>query len=213
MDVTSQVEKRKAQYLYIALFWLCTVTVLFSKDAIVWMMEVLPAYIGFVVIFVLLDKGIRFSRLLNVIFPLEILVLTIGGVFTYSEVPFFNPTDWLGETFGWERNNYDKLGHFMQGVTPYLATKELLIRRRMVKRSPMQVFLCISVSMAISAIYELFEYMTTMMSGDFAESFVASQGDPFDTQKDMLFALIGAVFAACASLTYRYEEEKNEGES
>ncbi len=208
MNIVDRIKKRKSLSAYILLFWLVTLTSFVAKDVVVWFMEVLPAYIGFVAIFILLDRGVHFSRLLNFIFAIEIIVLTIGGIFTYSEVPFFNPTDWLGQTFDWERNNYDKLGHFMQGVTPYLACKEMLITKKIVKRSTMQVFLCISVSMAISAFYELFEYATVMVSGDFAESFVASQGDFFDTQKDMLFAMIGAIFAACASLSYRYDEEK-----
>ena len=133
---------KKALYWYMALFWICTLTALFSVDVTVWL-------------------------------------------------------------------NYDKLGHFMQGITPYLATKELLIKRKFVKRGAMQVFLCISVSMAVSAMYELFEYGTTLVSSDFATDFVASQGDPFDTQKDMLFAFIGAIFAACFSVNYRYAEEKS----
>ena len=190
------------------LFWLCTATVAFARDQTVWMMEVIPAYIGFIAIFVLLDKNVTFSPLLNIIIAIHIAVLTIGGVYTYSRVPLFNPTDWLGEMMGWQRNNYDKVGHFMQGLTPYIATKEMLIRKRIVERSTMQVFLCVSVSMAISAIYELIEYLAIMMSSDVAVDFVGAQGDPYDTQTDMLFALLGAIFAACAFVNYRYKEEK-----
>ena len=73
---------KKALYWYMALFWICTLTALFSVDVTVWLMEVLPAYIGFLVIFILLDRGVRFSPLLNVIFSIQIVVLTIGGVFT-----------------------------------------------------------------------------------------------------------------------------------
>lgn len=210
MNWLEQIKKRKSLYAYMLLFWLCTMTAFIAKDISVWIMELLPAYLGFLAIFILLDKKVRFSLLLNIIFALEIIVLTIGGIFTYAEVPFFNASDWLGQTFGWERNNYDKLGHFMQGVTPYMACKELLIKKKMVKRSTLQVFLCISVAMCISAVYELFEYSTMIISSDFAESFVASQGDPFDTQKDMLFALLGALFAACASVGHRYKEELND---
>ncbi len=211
MSFLETIREKKELYMYMTVFWLCTITAFASVDMTVWLMEVLPAYIGFLAIFILLDKGIKFSKLLNAVIIIQILVLTIGGVFTYSKVPFFNPTDWLGETFGWERNNYDKLGHFMQGVTPYVATKELLIKKKLVKRSTIQVFLCVSVSLAVSAVYELFEYVTIMMSSDFANDFVASQGDPYDTQKDMLFALLGSIFAACAFVNYRYDEEKEIG--
>lgn len=199
--------KKKVLYSYIILFWLCTISAWFAVDTTIWVMEVLPAYFGFLAIFILLDKGVEFSRLLNIVIFIQVFVLCVGGVFTYSKVPFFNPTDWLGEVMGWDRNNYDKLGHFMQGVTPYVAAKEMLIKKKVVKRSTMQVFLCICVSLAISAFYELFEYITTMISSDFATEFVASQGDPYDTQKDMMFAFLGSIFAACAFVNYRYKEE------
>ncbi len=208
MKLTEDVQKKRSQYLFMILFWVCTITAFVSVDMTVWLMEVLPAYLGFLAIFILLDKGVKFSLLLHIVFFVQIIVLTIGGIYTYAKVPFFNPTDWLGETLDWNRNNYDRLGHFMQGVTPYLATKELLVKRKMVKRSTMQVFLCISVSLAVSAIYELFEYLTVLISSDFAQDFVASQGDPYDTQKDMLFALLGAIFAACAFVNCRYQEEE-----
>lgn len=208
MKLTEDVQKKRSQYLFMILFWVCTITAFISVDMTVWLMEVLPAYLGFLTIFILLDKGVKFSLLLHIIFFVQIIVLTIGGIYTYAKVPFFNPTDWLGETLDWNRNNFDRLGHFMQGVTPYLATKELLVKKKMVKRSTMQVFLCISVSLAVSAIYELFEYLTVLISSDFAQDFVASQGDSYDTQKDMLFALLGAIFAACAFVNCRYREEE-----
>lgn len=202
--------KIQSRRFYMVLFWVCTATVAFARDQTVWMMEVLPAYLGFIAIFVLLDRNVVLSPLLNIVIAVHVLVLTIGGIFTYPKVPFFNPTDWLGELMGWQRNNYDKLGHFMQGFTPYIATKEMLIRRNIVGRSTMQVFLCISVSMAVSAIYELIEYLTIMMSSEIAVDFVGAQGDPYDTQTDMLFALLGAIFAACALVNYRYKDEKKD---
>lgn len=211
MNIIGQFNKKRTLCAYMLLFWAVTVTAVFAKDVSVWVLEVLPAYVGLVAIFILLDKGVRFSPLLNIVFAIEIMVLTIGGVFTYSEVPFFGPHDFMGELLGWDRNNYDKLGHFMQGITPYLACKEMLIKKRVVKRSTLQVFLCLSVAMCVSALYELFEYSMMVFASDSAEGFIASQGDPFDTQKDMLFALLGAIFAACTSIGYRYAEEQ-EGE-
>ncbi|MBO4530985.1 MAG: DUF2238 domain-containing protein [Paludibacteraceae bacterium] len=210
MNLIENIKKNKSLYAYMALFWVCTISAWFAVDRTIWVMELLPAYFGFLTIFILHDKGVRFSNLLNIVIFVQVIVLMIGGVFTYSNVPFFNPTDWLGETLGWERNNYDKLGHFMQGITPYVAAKELLMKKKIVKRSTMQVFLCISVSLAVSAFYELFEYATTMVSSEFATEFVASQGDPFDTQKDMLFAFLGSIFAACAFINYKYGEEEEQ---
>lgn len=82
--------KKKVLYSYIILFWLCTISAWFAVDTTIWVMEVLPAYFGFLAIFILLDKGVEFSRLLNIVIFIQVFVLCVGGVFTYSKVPFFN---------------------------------------------------------------------------------------------------------------------------
>jgi putative membrane protein len=96
---------------------------------------------------------------------------------------------------GLARNPYDKLGHFMQGFVPAIIAREILIRGQHVRGPRMLAFVCICVPMAISAVYELLEWWTALALGQGAQEFLGTQGDPWDAQSDMFFALIGACTA------------------
>lgn len=126
------------------------------------------------------------------VIALHICILLVGGHYTYARVPWF---DWLRPIFGWQRNNFDRLGHFAQGFTPALVARELFERLHILTRKRWQPFLIVCVCLAISAFYELIEWWTAALSGDDAAGFLATQGDIWDTQKDMLTALIGAIVA------------------
>jgi putative membrane protein len=49
--------------------------------------------------------------------------------------------------------------------------------------------------LAISAFYELIEWWVAIMTGDSAEAFLGTQGYVWDTQSDMMYALVGAIVA------------------
>lgn len=116
-------------------------------------------------------------------------ILFIGGHYTYAEVPLF---DWIKEVFHQSRNNYDKVGHFAQGFVPAIIIRELFIRRIIVKQGAWLSFLTICVCLSISVFYEFLEWFVAVISGQSADSFLGTQGYVWDTQSDMLFALIGA---------------------
>jgi len=98
------------------------------------------------------------------------------------------------------RNPYDKLGHFAQGFVPAMVARELLIRVFNIPAGRLNAFLVISICLGISAFYELIEWWTALPLGQGADDFLGTQGDPWDTQSDMFFALIGAI---CALLLLR----------
>jgi putative membrane protein len=83
----------------------------------------------------------------------------------------------------------------MQGFVPALVAREILVRGGYIARGRMVGFLSICVALAVSAFYELIEWWSALMLGGGAEAFLGTQGDPWDTQSDMFFALIGAVSA------------------
>jgi putative membrane protein len=101
----------------------------------------------------------------------------------------------LQEWLGTDRNPYDKIGHFMQGFVPALIAREILIRGEFVRGRRMLAFLVLCVVMAVSATYELIEWAAALVMGQGADEFLGTQGDTWDTQSDMFFALIGAVTA------------------
>ena len=119
-------------------------------------------------------------------------MLVVGGHYTYARVPL---GEWARDWFGWTRNNYDKLGHFTQGFVPAMLTRELLVRTSALKGSKWLGFLVGCVCLAFSAFYELLEWFAAITSGAAAEDFLGTQGDPWDTQTDMLLALVGAIAA------------------
>lgn len=195
--------------LYSWVLLLCVLTVFGSYDPIVWLLEVAPALLGLIAILILIARGVHFPTFLNVIFLFHVFILMVGGYFSYTRVPFFNPDDSLGEALGWSRNNYDKVGHFMQGFTPYLACRQLLAVRGVRQNGFFPIFLAVSVSLAVSALYELIEYFTCVFSVDGADDFVGTQGDPYDAQTDILGAFIGALVAVFVFLKFRWKTNLN----
>lgn len=205
LTIGLQIWDNKEIRFYVGLLLVCVLSVFGSYDPMVWMMDAAPALLGLVAIIILLCRGVRFPAFLHAVFVFHVFVLMVGSYFSYARVPFFNPDDFLGETLDWTRNNYDKLGHFMQGFTPYVACRFLLSKRGVKTTGFFPIFLAMSVSLAVSALYELIEYSTLIFSVDGAADFIGSQGDPYDTQDDILWAFIGALTAMCVFIKYRWE--------
>lgn len=158
-------------------------------DRTTWILEVFPVIIALPVLW----AGYRrfpLTTLLYVCIFFHALVLITGGVYTYARVPL---GFYIADFFHLSRNPYDKIGHFFQGAVPALAAREIFIRGQYVRGRNMLAFIVICVVLAISAMYELIEWAAAIMLGQGADEFLGTQGDPWDTQSDMLFALIGAI--------------------
>lgn len=160
-------------------------------DRTTWWLETAPAFIAAAVLAATMRR-FPLTPLAYWLILAHAIVLMVGGHYTYAEVPLF---DWLREPLGWSRNNYDKLGHFMQGFVPALVSRELLLRLTPLTRGGWLDFLVICVCLAISAFYELIEWAVAVMSGEAAEAFLGTQGYVWDTQSDMAMALGGAIVA------------------
>lgn len=154
-------------------------------------MEVAPALIAAPLLWVTAGR-FRFSTLAYGLILAHGLVLIIGGAYSYARVPL---GDWLQVSLHLSRNPYDKFGHFAQGFVPAIVARELLMRRFGLKPGGLLGFLCVCVSGAISAAYEIIEWQAAIVLGEGADAFLGAQGDPWDTQSDMLLAFIGATIA------------------
>jgi putative membrane protein len=161
------------------------------RDRFTWWLEVSPGLVALVILLATYAR-FRFTTLCYTLIALHICVLCVGGHYTYARVPLF---DWLRPIFAWQRNNYDRLGHFMQGFVPAIVSREVLIRCGVLARENWLPFVVLSICLAISAFYELIEWWTALLSGTAANDFLGSQGDVWDTQSDMFVALMGAVSA------------------
>ena len=161
------------------------------KDQLTWFLEVLPALIG-IVVMAWTYNSFRLTPLLYFLILFHSVILMVGAHYTYAEVPLF---DYFKEWFGFERNDYDKLGHLAQGFVPALIAREIIIRKNIIPSSFWQFFFIVSFCLAFSAFYELIEWWAAIAVGEDAEAFLATQGYVWDTQSDMGLALIGAIIA------------------
>lgn len=161
------------------------------KDRLTWWMEVAPTFAGLIALF-LTRKKFRFTPLLQTLIALHMILLAVGGHYTYAEVPLGN---WLREALHLGRNHFDRLGHFVQGLVPALIAREIILRRALISGRGWIAFFVVCTALAISAAYELIEWLAALIYGKNADAFLGGQGDIWDTQKDMACALVGAVFA------------------
>jgi putative membrane protein len=161
------------------------------RDRFTWFLEVFPVLIA-APILVLTARRFPLTDLAYVLIALHMTILCVGGHYTYAEVPAFN---WLRDHFHLGRNHFDRVGHFAQGFVPALLAREVLLRRSPLRPGKWLTAITIAFCLAISALYELLEWTVAVLSGSAADAFLGTQGDPWDTQKDMAFALIGAVLS------------------
>ena len=160
-------------------------------DRLTWWMEVLPALAGFVIM-LLTRRRFPLTQLLYTLILIHVIILMVGGHYTYAEVPI---GDWLRDLIGGDRNNYDKLGHLAQGFVPVIIAREILIRNKVVATGAWLTFLVLCIVLAFSAFYELIEWWAALLSAEAADAFLGTQGYVWDTQSDMLWALCGAVLS------------------
>jgi putative membrane protein len=148
-----------------------------------WLLEVGPGLIGMAAL-ALSFKRFPMSRIIYVTVFLHILVLVYGGFYTYAKAPL---GEWARVAFGWQRNNYDKIGHFAFGFFPVLVLREVLLRRTKLERGAWLTFILINVILGFGAIYEFIEWWSALLldpaGGD---KFLGTQGDIWDAQSDML---------------------------
>ena len=160
-------------------------------DRATWIMEVAPVLIALPVL-IATRHSYRLTTLLYCLIAAHMLVLIVGGTYSYARVPL---GFWLQDLLGTTRNPYDRIGHFMQGFVPAMVAREILLRGAYVRGRWMTAFLCICIAMAVSAAYELIEWGAALALGQGADEFLGTQGDTWDTQSDMFMALLGSTSA------------------
>ncbi len=163
-------------------------------DRRVWFIENL-ASVGVLVLIVLVHRHFRFSNAAYTLMAVWLVLHTIGGHFTFANVPF----DFVNDLFGFERNNYDRFAHAAVGLYAF-AIAEYLTRQGHMSWRFAAVF-AFSVIMTVAAVYEIIEWAYAVIDGgDVGMEFLGSQGDIWDAQKDMccdgVGALVGVVLFA-----------------
>jgi len=165
----------------------------------------------------------RKFRLSNISYSTIFIFLclhVVGAHYTYSEVPYeqWGRTvgGWIGRPdfslqalFGWQRNNYDRLVHFSFGLLLAYPVREVFIRIARV-RGFWGYYLPLDVMMSFSMLYELLEWaIAVIVAGDVGQSYLGTQGDEWDAQKDMALATLGGLLAMllAAAVNGRYQRD------
>jgi putative membrane protein len=154
-----------------------------------WILETLPVMIALPLV-VLTYRRFTLTDLTYTLAAAHAMVLMWGGHYSYAKVPL---GFWMEDWFGWTRNNYDKIGHLMQGLAPAIYTREILVRTTPLRPGKMLGFLSVAVPLALSAMYEMFEWFASLSDPTDTEAFLGTQGYVWDTQTDMFACLVGSV--------------------
>jgi len=159
-----------------------------ARDRATWFLETVWVLVGLPFV-VLAWRRFPLTNLLCCLLAVHAMVLAVGGHYTYAQVPL---GDWVRDTFGLDRNPYDRFGHLMQGFVPAVLVRELLSRTSPLRGSRWLAPLTVCACLAFSAVFEMLEWLAAVVGGHSADAFLATQGDVWDTQWDMFCALIGA---------------------
>ena len=172
-------------------FTVLTWSVINPADMPTWFLEVSPALIALAVMWYTRTR-FPLTPLTYWLILFHSVVLMIGGHYTYAEVPL---GEWARELFSLERNNYDKLGHLVQGLVPVIIAREIILRRKIIHSPGWCDFFAVCFCLAFSAFYEMLEWWVALLSDEAADAFLGTQGYVWDTQSDMAFALLGAILS------------------
>ena len=168
-------------------------------DRATWWAENVPIVIIVAALVLMYVRGVRFSATAYVLMAVLPYWHTVGGHYTFERVPF----DWFNDLFGFERNMYDRVGHFSVGFYAF-AIAEYLLGRGKMSRPLACTFAIFSIAFVAMA-YELIEWGYAAYGGnaEAGANFLGSQGDIWDAQKDMLMDTLGAVASIALFLALR----------
>jgi putative membrane protein len=173
---------------YLAIFVWGAIT---PYDRTTWWVENVPIVILVATLVILYLRGVRFSPLAYVLMAVLPYWHTVGGHYTFERVPF----GWFNRAFGFERNMFDRIGHFSVGFYAF-GILEYLTSRRLMSRGLACLFALFAIAF-VAMSYELIEWGYAAYGGnaEAGANFLGSQGDVWDAQKDMLMDTLGAVAA------------------
>ena len=184
-------KRREPAILLVAVVVLLALSRIGALEPGTWLLEVAPILIVSPIL-VLTARRFPLTPLVYRLLFVHALILMLGGHYTYAKVPL---GFWAQDAFGLARNHYDRVGHLAQGFVPAMLAREVLLRRSPLERGKWLGFLVVCVCLALSATYELIEWLAAVLGGSAADAFLGTQGDVWDTQWDMFMALIGATSA------------------
>ncbi len=171
-------------------------SIISPKNIFLWFGESLPVFIG-IIAMLKTHKTFPLTSFSYIVIFIGSSLILIGAHYSYSLVPLF---DWIKSYFGFERNNYDKLGHFFQGFIAVIIVREYFLRQKLINSKKWIDVLAFAFAICLSAIWEILEWFAVSILIFFgskkpASEFLGAQNFFWDAQSDMFFALIGGLTA------------------
>ncbi len=194
---------RKYPLLLLALvlpFWVWS-GIMPHDTRLTWVLETFPFMIALPALLLTYNR-FPLTNLTYTLIAVHAMILMAGGHYSYAKVPL---GFWMEDWFGWTRNNYDKIGHFMQGFGPAIYTREIMARTSPLRSGQWLAVVAVAIPLAFSALYEIIEWLASLSNPTDTEAFLGTQGYVWDTQTDMFWCLIGS-FAALVVLTKKHDE-------
>lgn len=181
--------------IYAGLFTLLAVNPI---DRGTWFVENLTVWLLLGTMLLLYWRGVRFSLVAYLFMSVLVYLHTIGGHYTFANVPF----SFITNLFGFERNHFDRIAHFSVGFYAF-AVAEWIWATRMVRSRFLLFTYPIFVIATVAMTYEIIEWIYAAASDPAAgAAYLGSQGDEWDAQKDMLADTLGAISAICFFFWY-----------
>ncbi|WP_420812962.1 DUF2238 domain-containing protein [Peribacillus acanthi] len=188
--------KTNRVWIHLLLFIVVLIVLIWSliqpNGYLIWSAEAIPALV-MLAIAIFSYKSFRLTTLSYLIIAILSITMFIGAHYTYSKVPLFN---WIKDYFELERNHYDRFGHFIKGLSAIII-REIVIRATPILRGKWLITFILSISLSISAIYEIIEWLAAVISkgSKVSHQFLGSQGDKWDAQWDMTLTFVGSIIA------------------
>lgn len=158
---------------------------------LIWAYESLLSAI-LVIGLILTYKKFKFSYLSYTLIFVYLIFHTIGSHYTYSEMPLF---DLIKNDFGFQRNNYDRVVHFLFGFSFYFALYDIINKNIKGIKNFWKYLLAFLIIVSLNGIYEIIEYLSLVVTqSNLVEgNFLGMQGDVWDAQRDIIAGMIGAL--------------------
>jgi putative membrane protein len=181
---------KKALVIIFILFWIALA--INPVDYRIWALENILVVTMFPLI-LWLDRRYNFNKLTFLSMTIFVILHLFGAHMTYNAMPYFN---WVSELFGWQRNNYDQVIHFLFGLMLFVPFFEIFYHQGTSRKlSYLMAFLFIS---SVGGWYEVLEWLASEVFCPFEQRICfdgLTQNDIWDAQKDILYAVIGSVIA------------------
>ena len=172
--------------IYIVVWIIMAINPKYPQD---WLLENVLIFIFFPFI-LWMDKKHNYTLLSLILLLIFASLHSLGSHYTYAEMEHFNA---ITHFFGFERNHFDRLVHFLFGLLAFRMLFEMIasstntVKTALVFTFTMVVF--------ISTIYEMLEWLAVViLHPELGMAFLGTQGDIWDAHKDTALAMLGACF-------------------